>query len=70
MGGMMAIIMLAFMLGMYSNKRANLEDPRVQALAQAIIEAQVSEIDEMQFYINDITQNGIAPEGTPRATGQ
>ncbi len=114
MGGMMAIIMLAFMLGMYSNKsmniaifagaaiafaagvylvrsqdtvddiawmkamiphhsiailtseRANISDPRVKELANAIIEAQRGEIAEMKFYIDDIVANGDAPEGTPR----
>ncbi|WP_415183845.1 DUF305 domain-containing protein [Phaeovulum sp.] len=115
MGAVMAIIMLAFMLGMYSNKkvnfaifagaaasfalslwlvrsqetvddlawmramiphhsiailtseRANISDPRVRALADAIIEAQLSEIAEMKNYIADIEANGEAPAGTPRA---
>ncbi len=115
MGAVMAIIMLAFMLGMYSNKRINLaifagaavtfalslwlvrsqetvddlawmramiphhsiailtseradiSDPRVRALADAIIEAQLSEIAEMKRYIADIEANGEAPAGTPRA---
>ncbi len=114
MGGMMAIIMLAFMLGMYSNRtaniaifvgatvafvagvslvrtqatvgdlawmkamiphhsiailvseRANLSDPRVIDLANAIIEAQLAEIEEMKRYIVDIEANGDAPVGTPR----
>jgi hypothetical protein len=115
MGGMMAIIMLAFMLGMYSNRktniaifvgaavafvagvslvrsqatvgdlawmkamiphhsiailvseRANLSDPRVIDLADAIIKAQEGEIAEMKRYIADIAANGDAPVGTPRA---
>ena len=114
MGGMMAVIMLAFMLGMYTNRsaniaifagaaiafaaglylvrsqdtvediawmkamiphhsiailtseRANLSDPRVQALAEAIIEAQRGEIAEMKRYIEDIEANGDAPAGTER----
>lgn len=114
MGGMMAIIMLAFMLGMYSNRktnvaifggaaiafaaglylvrsqdtvgdvawmkamiphhsiailtseRANISDPRVRALADAIIEAQRGEIAEMQRYIADIEVGGDAPVGTER----
>ncbi|KQI69177.1 hypothetical protein AN189_06305 [Loktanella sp. 3ANDIMAR09] len=114
MGGMMAIVMLAFMLGMYSDRRANIaifagaaiafaagvylvrsqdtvgdvawmkamiphhsiailtseradiSDPRVRALADAIIEAQRSEIAEMKRYIADITATGDAPAGTPR----
>jgi len=115
MGAVMAIIMLAFMLGMHSNKRVNIaifvgavatfavslwlvrsqetvddlawmramiphhsiailtseradiSDPRVRALADAIIEAQLSEIAEMQGYIVNIEANGEAPAGTPRA---
>jgi len=114
MGGMMAIIMLAFMLGMYSNRktniavfigaaiafpagiylvrsqdtvgdvawmkamiphhsiavltseRANISDPRVRELADAIIEAQRGEIAEMNRYIADIEANGDAPAGTER----
>jgi len=115
MGAVMAIIMLAFMLGMYTNRpvnlaifasatvafalsvwlvrsqetvgdlawlramiphhsiavltseRADLSDPRVRALADAIIEAQRSEIAEMKRYIADIEANGDASAGTSRA---
>lgn len=118
MGAVMAIIMLAFMLGMYSNRRVNLaiftgavvtfalslwlvrsqktvddlawmramiphhsiailtseradiSDPRVRELADAIIEAQLSEIAEMKKYIADIEANGEAPAGTPRTKPQ
>ena len=114
MGAAMAIVMLAFMLGMYANRtvnmaifagaalafaaalylvrsqdtvgdlawmkamiphhsiailtseRANLSDPRVRALADAIIAAQQAEIAEMKIYIADIEANGDAPAGTPR----
>jgi len=114
MGGVMAIIMLAFMLGMYTNRKANIaifvgaaiafavgvglvrtqatvgdvawmkamiphhsiailtseradiSDPRVRALADAIIEAQRGEIAEMKRYISDIEANGDAPAGTER----
>lgn len=114
MGGAMAVIMLAFMLGMYSNRNANIaivagailaftagvyfvrsqdtvgdvawmkamiphhsiailtseradiSDPRVRALADAIVEAQRGEIAEMKAYINDIEANGDAPAGTAR----
>ncbi len=114
MGAAMAVVMLAFMLGMYANKRRNIAiflsailvftaslfivrsqiimddvdwmkamiphhsiailtseraditDPRVQALADAIIEAQRGEIAEMERYIADIDANGEAPPGTPR----
>jgi uncharacterized protein (DUF305 family) len=115
MGAVMAIIMLAFMLGMYTNRRLNIaifagaavvfalslwlvrsqqtvqdlawlramiphhsiavltseradiSDPRVRALADAIIRAQVNEIAEMRRYIADIEAHGDAPAGTPRA---
>ena len=114
MGGAMAVIMLAFMLGMYTNRsaniaifvgaalafalglflvrsqetvediawmkamiphhsiailtseRADLSDPRVKALAEAIIEAQRGEIAEMTRYIADIEANGDAAPGTSR----
>ena len=114
MGGIMAIIMLAFMLGMYTNRSANIaifagaaiafaiglflvrsqetvediawmkamiphhsiailtseraeiSDPRVKALAEAIIEAQRGEIAEMKRYIADIEANGDAAPGTTR----
>lgn len=115
MGSVMAVIMLAFMLGMYSDRnkniaiflgaglafvlslwlvrsqetvediawmramiphhsiailtseRADISDPRVRQLADAIIEAQRSEIAEMKSYIADIEENGVAPAGTSRA---
>jgi hypothetical protein len=114
MGAAMAVIMLAYMLGMYANQavnlsifagaalafalslylvrsqdtvedvawmkamiphhsiailtseRANLSDPRVRALADAIVEAQRSEIAEMKRYVEDIEANGDAAPGTPR----
>ncbi len=114
MGGAMAVIMLAFMLGMYTSKamntaifagaaiafalgvflvrsqetvedvawmkamiphhsiailtseRANISDPRVKELAEAIIEAQRGEIAEMKRYIADIEANGDAAPGTER----
>ena len=114
MGAVMAVVMLAFMLGMYSNKtaniaifagaaiafgvslylvrsqdtvgdlawmramiphhsiailtseRADISDPRVRALADAIIEAQRREIEEMKIYIDDISRNGDASPGTER----
>ncbi|WP_282602848.1 DUF305 domain-containing protein [Paracoccus sp. PARArs4] len=114
MGGAMTVIMLAFMLGMYANRKANIaifaggaiafalglglvrsqatvgdlawmkamiphhsiailtssradiSDPRVRSLADAIIEAQRAEIEEMKLYIEDIEAHGDAPAGTPR----
>ena len=114
MGAIMAIVMLAFMLGMYASRRvnvaifvgaaiafavslylvrsqdtvgdvawmkamiphhsiailtserANISDPRVRALADAIIETQRAEIAEMKRTIADIEANGDAAPGTPR----
>ena len=114
MGSVMVVIMLAFMLGMYTDRkkniaifvgaglafvlslwlvrsqetvedlawmkamiphhsiailtseRADISDPRVRDLADAIIEAQRNEIAEMKRYIADIEANGDAPAGTPR----
>jgi hypothetical protein len=108
MGGAMIIIMLAFMLNMYKNKkanmvifisgflliissiwlvrsqstvtgtdymegmiphhsiailtseRANIKDERVRKLADEIIKAQLREIKEMEWLIEDIKNNGIA----------
>ncbi len=108
MGGAMAIIMLLFMLGMYSNTRVNaaivlgslvlmavmlflvrsqttvqdqsymramiphhsiailtseraeITDVRVRELANAIILAQRREIEEMQWLLQDIAENGEA----------
>ena len=115
MGAAMAVIMLAFMLGMYrsraanaaifagaalafalglflvrsqetvgdvawmkamiphhsiailTSERADLSDPRVRALADAIVETQRAEIAEMRRYVADIEANGDAAPGTPRA---
>ena len=55
-------------IAVLTSSRAELSDPRVQELAQAIITAQVSEIAEMKRYIADIEANGDAPDGTPRQT--
>lgn len=108
MGAAMAVIMLSFMRGMYSNKKLNLaiyigssvvfllalflvrsqtlvgdasymsamiphhsiailtsenaqiEDMRVRDLADQIIESQRREIDEMNWLLADIAENGVA----------
>lgn len=113
MGGMMMIVMLLFMWGMYKDKtknfiilgvgaltlavalwlvrsqqtvndeeymaamiphhsiavltssRAEITDPRVRKLADAIIEAQIKEIAEMKLLIEDIETNGEMGDGTP-----
>ena len=53
-------------IAILTSERAELSDPRVRALADAIIEAQRGEIEEMKRYIDDIEANGDAPEGTGR----
>jgi uncharacterized protein (DUF305 family) len=53
-------------IAILTSERANLSDPRVRALADAIIAAQRAEIAEMKTYIADIEANGDAPPGTPR----
>ena len=42
------------------SERAELDDVRVCQLAVAVIEAQIREIDEMDWLIEDIRENGIA----------
>jgi len=53
-------------IAILTSERADLSDPRVRALADAIVGVQRSEIDEMKRYIADIEANGDAPEGTQR----
>jgi uncharacterized protein (DUF305 family) len=55
-------------IAVLTSERADISDPRVRALADAIIEAQRNEIAEMKRYIADIEANGKAAAGTPRAT--
>jgi len=50
-------------MAILTSERADLSDPRVRALAEAIIEAQRREIEEMKIYIDDISENGDAPPG-------
>ena len=70
MGAAMAIIMLGFMFSMCPKKgvniailtseRSNLQDLRVIELADEITKAQCKEILEMQWLIEDISENGLA----------
>jgi hypothetical protein len=47
-------------IAILTSERANIEDLRVRALADEIIAAQVREINEMEWLIEDIKANGIA----------
>ena len=47
-------------IAILTSVRAQIEDPRVQELADEIIEAQRREIKEMEWLIRDIRQNGVA----------
>ena len=53
-------------IAILTSERADISDPRVRDLADAINEAQRNEIAEMKRYIADIEANGDAPAGTPR----
>lgn len=49
-------------IAILTGERADISDPRVRALADAIVEAQRGEISEMKRYISDIQANGdVAP---------
>ncbi len=41
-------------IAILTSERANIEDPRVRDLTKRIIEAQISEIEEMKFLIKDL----------------
>ena len=47
-------------IAILTSERSQIEDPRVQELADEIIAAQVREIKEMEWLIDDIRTNGIA----------
>lgn len=46
-------------IAILTSERARIEDPRVRELADEIIEAQRREINEMEWLIADINENGI-----------
>ncbi len=52
-------------IAVLTSSRAEITDPRVRKLADAIIEAQVKEIAEMKMLIEDIEKNGEMGDGTP-----
>lgn len=47
-------------IAVLTSERAGIEDVRVRALADSIIEAQRTEIKEMEWLIEDIRANGVA----------
>ena len=52
-------------IAVLTSSRASISDPRVRELADAIIEAQVKEIAEMELLLEDIEANGEMGDGTP-----
>ncbi|WP_247712915.1 DUF305 domain-containing protein [Qipengyuania intermedia] len=52
-------------IAVLTSRRAEISDPRVRDLADAIIEAQVKEIAEMKLLLADIEANGEMGDGTP-----
>lgn len=52
-------------IAVLTSRRAEISDPRVRKLADAIIEAQVKEIAEMELLLEDIEKNGEMGDGTP-----
>ncbi|MEC9067377.1 MAG: DUF305 domain-containing protein [Pseudomonadota bacterium] len=52
-------------IAVLTSRRAQISDPRVRELADAIIEAQVKEIAQMELLLEDIEANGEMGEGTP-----
>ena len=47
-------------IAILTSSRADIDDVRVRALADAIIDAQKREIEEMNWLLNDISENGKA----------
>ena len=52
-------------IAVLTSRRAQISDPRVRDLADAIIEAQVKEIAQMELLLEDIEANGEMGDGTP-----
>ena len=53
-------------IAILTSDHAQIEDPRVRELADAIIAAQVREIKEMEWLIEDIRTNGVAENADSR----
>lgn len=54
-------------IAVLTSERAGIKDVRVRKLANSIIKAQRKEIKEMEWLINDITENGLATSETEAA---
>ena len=52
-------------IAVLTSSRAEITDPRVRKLADAIIQAQIKEIAEMKLLLEDIDRNGEMGDGTP-----
>ncbi len=52
-------------IAVLTSRRAQISDPRVRELADAIIEAQVKEIAQMELLLEDIEANGETGDGKP-----
>lgn len=52
-------------IAVLTSRRAEISDPRVRELADAIIEAQVKEIAQMELLLEDIEANGKMGDGSP-----
>lgn len=52
-------------IAVLTSRRAEISDPRVRELADAIIEAKVKEIAQMELLLEDIETNGKLGDGTP-----
>jgi hypothetical protein len=52
-------------IAVLTSRRAEISDPRVRELADAIIAAQVREIAQMELLLEDIAANGERGDGTP-----
>jgi len=57
-------------IAILTSERAGLSDPRLRALADAIIETRRSEIAEMKRDIADIEASGAAAPGIARQTSE
>ena len=56
-------------IAIMTSERAHIRDPRVRELADAIIEAQVREIEEMKQLIADLERNPVPPGATDLLPG-